>query len=253
MKKYRFAVAIVGPGILGVAGPASAADLAAKPYVKAPPPVVAPIYDWSGFYIGGNAGYGWSNRCLDVTSISGITVIDVQGCSNASGGVAGGQVGYRWQVSNVVFGLEAQGDWANLGNSNASVSFFPITWSSKTDALGLFTGQIGYAWNNALWYVKGGAALANQQWTLFNTASGLGLGQADRTRWGGTIGTGFEYGFTPNWSVGVEYDFLWRVSDSPTFLGPPPITTNTRADVNMVTVRFNYRFGGYGAPVAARY
>lgn len=257
MKKVLLVAASLAT--MGLATPASAADLAAKPYVKAPPPVVIPIYDWSGFYIGGNAGYGWSDRCLDVTAVNALSVAEAEGCRKAGGGIAGGQIGYRWQSTNWVFGLEAQGDWANLRNSNASLFFPGDSWSTKTDALGLFTGQVGYAWNNALWYVKGGAAVANQNWNLFNSATGVGLAQADRTRWGGTVGTGFEYGFAPNWSVGVEYDYLFRVSDSQTFLTPglapavTSITANTRSDVNMITVRFNYRFGGYGAPIAARY
>jgi outer membrane immunogenic protein len=258
MKKILLTVA--GLAALGLATPASAADLAAKPYVKAPP-MVAPVYDWSGFYIGANAGYGWSNRCLDVTAINGAGVFDAEGCRNAGGGVAGGQIGYRWQWGGGwVFGLEAQGDWANLRNSNASLFFPGDTWKTQTNALGLFTGQIGYAWNNVLWYVKGGAAVANQRWDLFNTATGIGLAQAERTRWGGTVGTGIEYGFAPNWSVAVEYDFLFRTSDSQTFLTPAlapavtAITANTRSDVNMITARINYHFNwGLSAPVVSRY
>jgi outer membrane immunogenic protein len=109
--------------------------------------------------------------------------------------------------------------------------------------------------------VKGGAAVANQRWDLFNTATGVGLAQAERTRWGGTVGTGFEYGFAPNWSVAVEYDYLFRVSDSNTYLTPgliaplgvSSITANTRSDVNMITARINYRFGWGSAPVVSRY
>jgi outer membrane immunogenic protein len=254
----KFLLGTVGLVALGMAAPASAADLPAKVYTKAPVVVPVPIYNWSGFYIGANAGGGFSNRCLDVTAINGLNVFDAEGCRNASGGIAGGQIGYRWQTaSSWVFGLEAQGDWANLRNSNASLFFPGDTWTSKTNGLGLFTGQVGYAWNNALWYVKGGAAVANQRWDLFNTATGIGLAQAERTRWGGTVGTGFEYGFAPNWSVGIEYDFLFRVSDSNTFLTPAlpgitSITANTRSDVNMITARINYRFD-WGSPVVAKY
>ena len=114
----KFLLSAVGLIALGAATPALAADMAVK---AAPPPIVAPIYNWTGFYIGANAGYGWSNRCLDVTAISGVAVVDAEGCRNAGGGVAGGQIGYRWQTSNWVFGVEAQGDWANLRNSNASL------------------------------------------------------------------------------------------------------------------------------------
>jgi outer membrane immunogenic protein len=241
-----------------MAAPASAADLAARPYTKAPPPILAPIYNWGGFYIGANGGYGWSNQCIDVTAINGITNVFAEGCRSAGGGVAGGQLGYRWQAGSWVFGLEAQGDWANLRNSRASLFFPGDTWKSNINGLGLFTGQVGYAWDATLFYVKGGAAVANQRYDLFNTFTGVGLAQAERTRWGGTVGVGFEYGFAPNWSAGLEYDYLWRVSDSNTFLTPglvvplgvASITANTRSDVNMITARINYRFGG---PVIARY
>ncbi|MGY0573375.1 outer membrane protein [Bradyrhizobium sp. RDM12] len=247
---------LVTAGLVAVTAPAAAADLAARPYTKAPPPMVNPVYDWTGFYIGANAGYGWSHRCLDVTAVGAVGIAGAEGCRDAGGGVAGGQIGYRWQTNNFVFGLEAQGDWANLRNRDDSLFFPGNTWSTKTNALGLFTGQIGYAWNNVLWYVKGGAAVANQRWDLYNTATGIGINQAERTRWGGTVGTGIEYGFAPNWSVALEYDYLFRVSDSSTFATPTlapavtSITANTRSDVNLITARINYRFGG---PVVARY
>jgi outer membrane immunogenic protein len=267
----KFLLAAVGLVALGMAAPASAADLPAKVYTKAPAVVPIPIYDWSGFYIGGNAGYGWSNRCIDVTAINGVGFVDAEGCRSSGGGVVGGQIGYRWQVTNWVFGLEAQGDWANLRNSNRSLFFTsPVTgladtWTTKTNSLGLFTGQVGYAWNNVLWYVKGGAAVANQNWTLFDSTTSVGIVTANRTRWGGTVGTGIEYGFAPNWSVALEYDYLWRVSDSNNYVipagvlnavgvgGVTAITANTRADLNMITARINYRFGWGSAPVVSRY
>ena len=250
MKKIL--IALLGVAAVGITAPASAADLAARP-VKAPPPMIAPIYNWTGFYIGANGGYGWSHRCLDVTI--GAAVFD-EGCRDAGGGVAGGQVGYRWQSANWVFGLEAQGDWANLRNNGDSILFPGNTWSTKTNAFGLFTGQVGYAWNNMLWYVKGGAAVVNQRWDLYNTATGVGIFQASRTRWGGTVGTGLEYGFAPNWSVALEYDYIFRTSDSATFVTPIvgaaviTGTANTRSDINLITARINYRFGG---PVVAKY
>jgi outer membrane immunogenic protein len=252
----KFLMGAVGLVALGMVTPASAADLAARPYTKAPPPMVAPIYDWSGFYIGANGGYAWSHQCLDVTALNGVADVFAEGCRNAGGGVAGGQVGYRWQAANWVFGLEAQGDWANIRTSRTSLFLPADTWRSQINGLGLFTGQIGYAWNASLFYVKGGAAVANQRWTLFDTVTGIGLAQAERTRWGGTVGVGWEYGFAPNWSAGIEYDRIFSQSDSRTFLTPglapvvTSITANTRSDIDMVTARINYRFG-WGGP--ARY
>src|SRR6266567_3657764 len=126
---------------LGAAAPAVAADLAARPYTKAPA-MIAAVYDWSGFYVGANGGWGSSHKCWDFLPAAGGT--SPEGCHDATGGVAGGQVGYRWQTGTWVFGLEAQGDWAGLKGSNVSI-FNPLFRNeSRVDAFGLFTGQVGY-------------------------------------------------------------------------------------------------------------
>src|SRR5436189_5614265 len=93
---------------LAAAAPASAADLAARPYTKAPAPMIAAVYDWSGFYIGINGGGGWSHKCWDRTVDRTIVLAPAiaEGCHDASGGTVGGQVGYRWQSAAWVFGLE---------------------------------------------------------------------------------------------------------------------------------------------------
>ena len=247
----KFLLGAIGMIALGTAAPASAADLAARPYTKAPPPVVAPIYDWTGFYIGGNGGWGQSRNCFDFApALNGVFVGD--GCRERSGGLAGGQIGYRWQAGTWVFGLEAQGDWANLRNERVSLFNAANTWKTNINGLGLFTGQIGYAWNATLFYVKGGAAVINQRADIFNTATGIGIAQAERTRWGGVIGVGLEYGFAPNWTAGIEYDYLFRTNEGNTYLTPalaPVITSiaaSTSTDVSMITARINYKFGGYG-------
>jgi outer membrane immunogenic protein len=246
----------VGLIALGMAAPASAADLAARPYTKAPPPIVAPIYDWTGFYIGGNGGWGQTRNCVNFVDAAGFVVAD--GCRERSGGLAGGQIGYRWQVSQWVFGLEAQGDWADLSNTRVSLIDPRFSTRTKTDGIGLFTGQIGYAWNAALFYVKGGAAVTSNRFSIQSTLTGVELAAASSTRWGGAVGAGFEYGFAPNWSVGVEYDHLFMGDTNNSFSVVNPIVAaavNNRVsqDVDMVTLRLNYRFGGWGAPVAARY
>src|SRR6266404_9398265 len=131
---------------------ANAADLAARPYTKAPP-MIAAVYDWSGFYIGANGGWGSSRKCWDNTVFRGVATVPAfsEGCHDATGAVAGGQIGSRWQSAAWVFGLEAQGDWADLKGSQVNDVIFlrtpgDVTNRSKIDAFGLFTGQVGYAW-----------------------------------------------------------------------------------------------------------
>ena len=258
----KFFLGTVGlVALLGVAAPASAADLAPRPYNKAPPPVVTPIYDWTGFYIGGNGGWAQSRNCVDFFDVTGFDFAD--GCRDRSGGVVGGQVGYRWQSSYWVFGLEAQGDWADLSNTRISLIDPGFSTRTKTDGIGLFTGQVGYAWNATLLYFKGGAAVTSNRLSILDTLTGFEFASASSTRWGGTVGVGVEYGFSPNWSVGVEYDHLFMGNANNSFSVVNPIRAaflNNRVsqDVDMVTVRFNYRFGGYGfggygSPGVARY
>lgn len=256
----RFAV--IGAAVLsigGFAGSASAADLPAKIYTKAPQ--LAVVYDWSGFYVGLNAGGAWSHKCWTIFSDNGRPVGPAsEGCHDATGGLAGGQLGYRWQLNNWVFGLEAQGDWAGLKGSNASLTaLIPYTNQTKVDAIGLFTAQVGYAWNNLLWYVKGGAAITQDKYSSFFpvsnvfAAAGVPFNEARETRWGGVLGTGVEIGFAPNWSVALEYDHLFMGNKDVTFPVSAIAVTRSdsiRQDVDMGTVRVNYRFGG---PVVAKY
>jgi outer membrane immunogenic protein len=260
----KFLLGTVGLVALSFAAPASAADLAARPYSKAPAPMVAALYDWSGFYIGLNGGGGWSHKCWDRNTALGGTFSAAEGCHDATGGVAGGQVGYRWQASSWVFGLEAQGDWADLRGSNTSLIVslnpnllvLPATANrSKIDGFGLFTGQVGYAWNSVLWYVKGGAAVVADKYTGFFPVTGLTFDRTSETRWGGVVGTGLEFAFAPNWSVAVEYDHLFmgtRTLDfySTTTPGLFSREDRIRQDVDLATVRVNYRWGG---PVVAKY
>src|SRR5438034_6376513 len=156
----KFLLGTVGLVALGLAAPASAADLAARPYRAAPPPMLAAVYDWSGFYIGANGGWGSSRKCWDAVTAAGVFSF-AEGCHDATGGTAGGQIGYRWQAGTWVFGVEAQGNWADLKGSNISLVAPAIRNESRVDAFGLFTGQIGYAANNVLFYAKGGAAVTS--------------------------------------------------------------------------------------------
>jgi outer membrane immunogenic protein len=251
----KFLLGAVGLVAMGTAAPASAADLAARPYTKAPPPMIAPIYDWSGFYIGVNGGGGTSRKCWDLVTPTPAfpLVVGPEGCHDSTGGTAGGQIGYRWQATNWVFGLEAQGNWADFRGDNTSLLFPTDRNRSRIDAFGLFTGQVGYAWNNVLVYVKGGAAVTNDKHDVFAIPSGVLLSSARETRWGGTVGAGLEWGFAPNWSLGFEYDHLFMGNRNISFTTPAGLfdgTDRIRQDVDIGLVRVNYRWGG---PIIAKY
>jgi len=254
----KFLLATVALTSLGMATAASAADLAARTYTKAPP-MIAAIYDWSGFYIGVNGGWGTSRKCWDLAGVPAGPIPNLaEGCHDASGGTAGGQVGYRWQSASWVFGLEAQGNWSDFKGSNTNalggtaLVAAGLRDESRMRAFGLFTGQIGYAWNNTLLYAKGGAAVADDSYRTF-TAAGALVDSARETRWGGTVGVGLEYGFAPNWSAGVEYDHLFmgrRNLNATTPAGAFSATDRISQDADLVIARINYRWGG---PVVAKY
>ncbi|MGJ4939129.1 outer membrane protein [Bradyrhizobium sp. HKCCYLS1011] len=228
------------------AAPAIAADLPARTYTKAPA-MVAAIYEWGGFYAGLNAGGGSAHSCWTNTAAGAS-----EGCHNATGALAGGQIGYRWQSGGLVFGIEAQGDWANLKGSNASQVVAATTNQTKMNAVGLFTGQAGYAWNNVLWYVKGGAAVTSDKYNGLTAATAV-FDRASDTRWGGAIGTGIEVGFAPNWSLAAEYDHLFMGNRSVGLTNIPGGAASrgetVGLDADMATLRVNYRWGG---PVVAK-
>jgi outer membrane immunogenic protein len=252
----KFVLGTVALVALSLSAPASAADLAARPY-KAPPPMVAAIYDWSGFYVGLNGGWGASHNCWDFGNFvtPGGLLVTGDGCRDRSGGLFGGQIGYRLQANQFVFGLEAQGDWANLSSSRVSLLNPTLSTRVKTDGIGLFTGQLGWAWNAALLYVKGGAAVTSNRFSIVDNVTGTELASASATRWGGTLGVGFEYGFAPNWSVAAEYNHLWMGNSNNSFTIADPriagvLNNRINQDVDMVTARVNYRWGG---PVIPKY
>jgi outer membrane immunogenic protein len=232
---------------VGAAAPALAADLPARgpaTYTKAPA-IVQAAYDWSGFYVGINGGGATSNIDWNADGFGD------EGNHHASGGTVGGQFGYRWQMSSFVFGLEAQGNWADFKGNNVSAIFTPNVNQTKIDAFGLFTGQIGYAWDRVLVYVKGGAAVTDNHYTANSTQGPLiGFDATSETRWGASVGVGIEYAFAQNWSLGFEYNHL--------FMGNPDVNSSTgfliadhiKEDVDLFTARVNYKFGG---PVVARH
>jgi outer membrane immunogenic protein len=105
-----------------------------------------------------------------------------------------------------------------------------------------------------LFYVKGGAAVTSDRFRIVDIPTGLVAGTTgDDTRWGGVVGAGLEFGFAPNWSAGIEYNHLFMQDRTVSFVDPAGFAFGTdriSQDVDLVTVRVNYRWGG---PVIARY
>jgi outer membrane immunogenic protein len=225
-----------------MSAPVSAADLPQRAPVA---PVVPVVYahSWTGFYIGGHIGGAWSDRCLTVTTFVG------EACNDTSGWLGGGQVGFNIQSGQFVFGAEFSGSWSDIGGGN-STGTLPGGWWFNSDGktLLMLTGRVGYAFDRVLIYVTGGGAWARNSANLFN---GVVVTSVDFDRQGWTIGAGFEYAFSSNWSLAGQYNFIDLGSKDVVFpaLG---VAGSVSQDVNMATLRLNYRFG-WGAPVTARY
>jgi outer membrane immunogenic protein len=227
---------------VGTAASAAAADLSARaPAYSKAPSIVQAAYDWSGFYAGINGGGATSNIDWNEDGFGD------EGSHHATGGTFGGQIGYRWQAASWVFGLEAQGNWADFSGSNISLQT-GFQNQTKIDAFGLFTGQVGYAWDRALFYVKGGAAVTDNKYNVFTAPGGGLVDNANETRWGATVGAGFEYAFIPNWSLGLEYDHLFMGNNDVIFFSGT--SDHIKENVDLFTARINYKFGG---PMVGRY
>jgi outer membrane immunogenic protein len=227
---------------LGATAPALAADLGAGPYNKAPA-YAAPIYNWTGFYIGGHIGGEFNGN----SGFNSLVLSNYD--ARFLGGVQGG-ADYQFAPSWVA-GFEGQYSW--LGR-NTATAVFPVglAYNNNQRALGSLTGRVGYAWGPSLLYVKGGYAYSDNSETL--TRAGIPVAFAlDRShRDGYTVGAGVEYMFAPSWSAKVEYqyyDFGSTRFIAPVVMVPFGSFSN---DEHTLKAGLNYRFNWAG-PVAARY
>jgi outer membrane immunogenic protein len=230
---------------LGV-GAASAADLAAMPYAKAPP-FAAAIYNWTGFYIGVNGGGGWGQSKWQYA----LSPIDTN--HGTSGAMAGGQIGYNWQAGPWLFGLEADGDWANIRGSRPCPNPAFVCTTDTRDLASL-RGRMGYAASNLLFYATGGFGYAATHYSAL-TGGNPGAGTTgfyNNDRWGYAAGAGIEWGFTPNWSAKIEYMHYGFAANT---IPARTIDIGTAAlglDIDTVKAGVNYRFN-WPSPVVARY
>ena len=253
----KLITALIATTALGTCA-ASAADLAARPYAKAPV-FVQSVYNWGGFYVGGHVGGAWSNEqwvnTANTTAFG--DLVPGQGFRQRNSGVfGGGQMGYNWQASNFVFGLE--GTISRLDNKGSALNTVFGTgddlFSWRANWMATITGRVGVAYVNNLFYVKGGYAGVNNRLSVSDVTAPF-TGSGSQTQWhnGWTVGAGWEYGITQNWTVGLEYDYAAFETKSYQLAGASAgtYTFDTRPrDIQSAVVRVNYKFGG---PLVARY
>jgi len=226
--------------LLTTSGSVFAADMAIR---KAPPPLPIPIYNWTGFYIGGNLGGAWSNGTLT----DNFTGAGISG-NNNSGFIGGGQIGYNWQVSpNFVLGVEGMFDGASFNSSNNQVVVLGDTIHADlhTDWVSTLAARFGYAANNWLFYGKAGGGWVQNSATVSDLTRGTSV-SVSNTNSGWLVGAGIEYGLTSNWTMKAEWDFLRLNSftNNADFLGPAFVGDrfSLQRDINMFTVGVNYKF-----------
>jgi len=239
---------------LGAAGAASAADLPVKAS-----PAVAPVYNWTGCYIGANAGGGWTR--MDTSRASQDTIgpsFALYGSENDTGFIGGGQAGCDFQTTNVVFGVQGTFDFGNIKGSHALTSFPTMSEINNLKGIYTATGRVGYLWTPSfLGYVKVGMSwMENKNQVL--QPNGALAESSSFTLPGLTAGIGAEWMFTPNWSVFAEYNYLW-IEDisgqhftSAPGLFPPGEVLNVKQNAQTALVGVNYKFHWDG-PVVAKY
>jgi outer membrane immunogenic protein len=236
-------VVLVGVLVSALGGVASAAERPVKAPYRAPPAPPAAYYSWTGFYIGGNIGGAWSHGSVE-DSLFGLSA-----STRRSGFIGGGQLGFNYQFSNIVLGVEWDFDWTSL-NATGSGRSTPIGFlqaSADTRWVSTLAGRFGVAaWDGGLLYGKAGWGWVDNSATVTNLTTGASISRSNRNG-GWMVGAGVEWALAANWSAKFEYDFL-RL-DSQTF-GPGPFlgdTFTTNREIHMLKVGLNYKFG-YGGP-----
>jgi len=262
---------------------ASAADMPVKaPVYKAP--VAAPAFSWTGLYVGVNAGDGWRDPANFGTVLTPCTVtgncaagrvygspvnqalgsaLGTGSGSRGSGFTGGGQIGYNWQIKNIVFGLEADFESfkqsSSLAGSGIDSTGNVLTVNNQVGSTWLATirPRVGYVWDRTLIYATGGVAFTNLKYTQ-TMATGLvnasGTQTVSQTKTGWTAGAGVEYALWNNWSVRAEYLYLQfsGLSGTGVLMEGDGLGTNSNVFTgstgtlhdNVVRAGLNYRFGG---------
>jgi outer membrane immunogenic protein len=223
-------------GVVACVYSAQAADLPMRPEPAPVAPVVyaPPVYNWSGFYIGGNVGGGFADSSW-TDPFTG-----ANNTFNKDGFIGGGQIGVNAQFNWLVVGLEGDFDWTGLKATGTDSALNLLT--ENTQWTSTVTGRIGVAFDRLLAYGKGGVAFAHDNDSMND---GAFTASTSFTRTGWTAGAGLEYALAQNWTAKVEYDYLGFGSESLNLATPttPVYTTNASLNVQEVKAGINFKFG----------
>jgi outer membrane immunogenic protein len=245
----RIAALLLTASSLAIAS-ASAVEAADLRVYAPPPPAPVPVlyeYNWTGLYVGGHLGGLWGHKTwTEVVGPSMGAVIH----PDPDGLLAGGQLGFNYQLGSFVYGVEASLSWTNAEGRSACLTLVGFGCNVDLDWMATLTGRVGWALGRALFYGTGGIAWVRDNYH-FNAGSPAQI-DVTSTRPGWLVGVGFEYAFAPSWSAKLEYNYIGFGSEK--ILFAPGLVEEIGQNAHILKGAVNYRFGWPGAgPVIARY
>jgi outer membrane immunogenic protein len=231
----------------GAVTPVVAADLGPLAPPSAPykaGPFAAPLYDWTGFYIGGHFGAGWSTTtATDRTGGSFAPAGAGVDITSNAGFLGGGQLGYNYQTGPWVFGVEGDFSYTDIHGATTTVAApANVGLTSRLNWVGTVTGRLGYTWDRTLLYAKAGLAFGNV--TLDITPPKVAVFDSKDTRTGWTVGAGAEYALWNNWSLKAEYNYLDLGTRTVTATSPTgaSVLADSKVTEHMIKLGANYKF-----------
>jgi outer membrane immunogenic protein len=254
--RRQFLLASVGA--VALTASAAAAELP-------PPAPPAPIFTWTGLYVGLQIGYAWDYdpTTLIAQNPATFAVFNNSVTVDSNGVIGGAHLGYNLQIGQLVAGLEGTVDGTTINETTGNTAVLAV--QTKEQVQGSIRLRLGYALDRVLLYATGGAAFTGINNTYFAGGAliagfpGAFQEEISRTRSGWTVGGGIEYAITNNWSIRAEYRYsdFGRYEDYPFAIGVPlggTLFVEHHLTENQVQLGVSYKFDSSAlAPVVARY